>query len=222
MTASTSLRRSGFVIHGAYTLSFNKGYDEHENGGVSSPLYENAYDLNNEYSWTQIDQRHQFASSAVFFLPMGFEISTVNRFNTGRPFSARTGVDSNRDGLTNDRPLLDGYPVPRYTFRNKGFRDTSLRVQKAFSLPNERGRILVSTELFNLFDFDNVEVGSNQYTYCSSAAGSQNTAANCSLNRPAANSNFGQVRDATTGEYLTNRTLRTTPFQVQLGLRFEF
>jgi hypothetical protein len=222
MTASTSLRRAGFVIDGAYTLSFNKGYDEHENGGVSSPFYENAYDLNNEYSWTQIDQRHQFASSAVFFLPMGFEISTVNRFNTGRPFSARTGVDSNRDGVTNDRPLLNGYPVPRYTFRNKGFRDTSLRVQKAFTLPNERGRILVSTEFFNLLDFDNVEVGSNQYTYCSSAAGSQNTAANCSLDRPAANPNFGSVRDAATGEYLTNSTLRTTPFQVQLGLRFEF
>jgi hypothetical protein len=210
------------VVDAAYTLGYNKGYDEHENGGVSSPFYENAFDLNNEYSWTQIDIRNMFVSSAVFFLPMGFEISTVNRFHTGRPFSARTGVDSNRDGVNNDRPLLNGYPVPRYTFRNNGFRDTSLRVQKGFTLPNERGRIVFSTEFFNLLDFDNVEIGSNQFTYCSNAAGSQNTTANCSLDRPTANANFGRVRDAATGAYLTNSTLRTTPFQVQLGLRFEF
>ncbi|HEY7680980.1 MAG TPA: carboxypeptidase regulatory-like domain-containing protein [Terriglobia bacterium] len=222
MTASMNLRRSRYTIDAAYTLGFNKGYDEHENGGVSSPFYENAFDLNNEYSWTQIDQRHQFASSAVFFLPKGIEISTVNRFNTGRPFSPRTGVDSNRDGNNNDRPLQNGYPVPRYTFRNKGFRDTSLRVQKSFVLPNERGTLSFSAEFFNLFDFDNVEIGSNQFTYCSNAAGSQNTTADCSLNRPAANPNFGRVRDSVTGAYLTNSTLRTTPFQMQLGLRFEF
>jgi hypothetical protein len=210
MTTSMNLRRSGFVIDGAYTLAFNKGYDEHENGGVSSPFYENAFDLNNEYSWTQIDIRHMFSSSAVFFLPMGFEISTVNRFNTGRPLSPRTGIDANADGNNNDRPLLDGYPVRRYTFRNKGFRDTSLRIQKSFSLPNERGNLAISTEFFNLFDFDNVEIGSNQFTYGNS------------LDGPTTNANFGRVRDAVTGAYLTNSTLRTTPFQVQLGVRFQF
>jgi hypothetical protein len=97
-----------------------------------------------------------------------------------------------------------------------------LRVQKSFTLPNERGKLSFSTEFFNLFDFDNVEIGSNQFTYCSNAAGSQNTTSNCSLDRPAANANFGRVRDSATGEYLTNSTLRTTPFQVQLGVRFEF
>jgi hypothetical protein len=220
MTASMNLRRSSFVIDNAYTLAFNKGYDEHENGGVSSPFYENAHDLNNEYSWTQIDIRHMWTSSAVFFLPMGFEISTVNRFHTGRPFSARTGIDSNGDGITNDRPLLDGYPVRRYTFRNKGFRDTSLRVQKTFSLPNERGNLALSTEFFNLFDFDNVEIGSAQQAYC--ANNTANTPQDCSLNRPAGNANFGRVRDAVTNAYLTSGTLRTTPFQVQLGVRLQF
>jgi hypothetical protein len=151
-----------------------------------------------------------FSSSAVFFLPMGFEISTVNRFNTGRPFSPRVGSDANRDGINNDRPLENGYPVRRYTFRNKGFRDTSLRVQKSFALPNERGTIKLSTEFFNLFDFDNVEIGSNQFTYGNS------------LDVPTTNANFGSVRDAVTGAYLTNSGLRTTPFQVQLGVRLEF
>jgi hypothetical protein len=208
--ASTSLRRSRYVIDASYTLGYNKGYDEHENGGVSAPFYENAFDLNNEYSWTQIDQRHQFASSAVFFLPKGIELSTVNRFNTGRPFSPRTGVDSNRDGNNNDRPLLNGYPVRRYTYRNTGFADSSLRVQKSFTLPNERGTLSFSTEFFNVLDFDNVEIGGAQQTYGNS------------LDVPSTNANFGRVRDAATGNYITSSTLRTTPFQVQLGVRFQF
>jgi hypothetical protein len=210
MVASTSLRRQNYIIDASYTLGFNKGYDEHENGGVSAPFYENAFDLNNEWSWTQIDQRHQFASSVVFFLPKGLELSSVNRFNTGRPFSPRVGTDANRDGSANDRPLRNGYPIPRYTFRNLGFADTSLRVQKSFTLPNERGTLSFSTEFFNLFDFDNVEIGANQQIYGNS------------LDVPTTNRNFGRVRDSITNAYLTNSTLRTTPFQVQLGVRFQF
>ena len=210
MVASMSLRRSRYTIDASYTLGFNKGYDEHENGGVSAPFYENAFDLNNEYSWTQIDQRHQFASSAVFFLPKGIELSTVNRFNTGRPYSPRTGVDSNRDGNNNDRPLQNGNPIPRYTFRNSGFADTSLRVQKSFTLPNERGTLSFSTEFFNLLDFDNVEISAAQQVYGNS------------LDVSATNANFGRVRDVATNAYITSSTLRTTPFQVQLGVRFQF
>jgi len=33
--------------------------------------------------------------------------------------------------------------------------------------------------------------------------------------------NFGQIRDAN-GNFLLNSTLRTAPFQAQLGLRFQF
>jgi len=38
---------------------------------------------------------------------------------------------------------------------------------------------------------------------------------------PATNPNFGKVKDAN-GNYLSGSTLRTSPFQVQLGLRFRF
>jgi len=210
VVASMNLRRSRYTVDASYTLGFNKGYDEHENGGVSSPFYVDAYNLNNEYSWTQIDQRHQFAASGVFFLPKGIEVSTVARFNTGRPFNPRTGVDSNRDGINNDRPLQGGAVVRRNMFRNIGFADTSLRIQKSFTLPNERGTLSFSTEFFNLFDFDNVEIGANQFTYGNS------------LDVPTTNRNFGRVRDSITDAYLTSGTLRTTPFQVQLGLRFQF
>ena len=50
---------------------------------------------------------------------------------------------------------------------------------------------------------------------------SQQTYGN-SLDAPSTNRNFGRVRDSITNDYLTTGTLRTTPLQVQLGLRFEF
>jgi hypothetical protein len=129
------------------------------------------------------------------------------RFNSGRPFSPRTGVDSNYDGITNDRPLLDGEVVRRNTFRNRGISDVSMRVQRNFALPNERGRLGLSVEIFNLFNFDNVET--TQITY------------GPSLNAPPTNANFGRVRDAA-GNVLPGSTLRTSPFQAQVGLRFQF
>ena len=121
----------------------------------------------------------------------------------------RTNVDSNNDGIINDRPLLNGSVVRRNMYRNYGFADTSTRVQKAFALPHEKGRLSVSGELFNLFNFANVEIGSAQMTY------------GPNLTVPSTNPLFGKVKDAS-GNYIIGSTLRTTPFQVQLGLRLEF
>jgi hypothetical protein len=206
MTATLNVRRSRFTADAAYTLGFSKSDDDHENGGFSSANYVDVNNLQNEYNWSNIDQRHQMTSNAVVFLPRGFEFATTLRFNSGRPFSPRTGVDSNRDGILNDRPLLDGSVVRRNTFRNNGYGDVSLRLQKNFSLPGEK-TISVSAEMFNLFNFDNVET--TQTTYGND------------LSVASTNLNFGKVVDAS-GNYLLGSTLRTTPFQVQLGLRLQF
>ena len=124
MTATVNVRRQRYTVDGTYTLGFSKSYDDHENG-LSGANYVDAYNLQNEYNWSNIDQRHQFAANGVFFLPKGFEVSTTMRFNTGRPFSPRTGVDSNNDGIVNDRPVLNGSVLRRNTFRNRGFADRS-------------------------------------------------------------------------------------------------
>ena len=207
MTATLNVRRQKFTIDATYTLGFSKSHDDHERGGFSAANYVDAFNLNNEYNWSNIDQRHQFAASSLLSLPFGFELSSYARFNTGRPFSPRTGSDSNNDGIVNDRPVLDGKVVLRNTFRNFGFSDVSARIQRNFKLPNEKGLLSFSVELFNLFNFDNVET--TQTTY------------GASLNVPPTNPNFGKVKDAN-GDYLSGSTLRTSPFQVQLGLRFRF
>lgn len=205
MTAALSVRRTRVMADASYTLGFSRSDDDHENGGFSSAFYTDVNDLENEYHWSNIDQRHQFAANGTVFLPLGLQVATQMRFNSGRPFSPRTGADSNRDGVANDRPVLDGRVVRRNTFRNRGFSDVSVRVQKNVLV---RGRTLsVFVEGFNLFDADNVET--TQTTYGSD------------LSVPSTNPNFGQIK-AANGAYILGSTLRTTPFQVQLGLRFQF
>ena len=86
--------------------------------------------------------------------------------------------------------------------------DVSFRAQRSFTLPDEKARISLSAEIFNLLDFDNVEIGSSQMTYGPGPA--------------AVNPNFGLVRNPQTGQYFSNSTLRTSPFQAQLGLRVRF
>ncbi len=209
MTATLNIRRTRFVVDATYTLGVSRSHDDHERGGFSGQSYVDAFDINNEYNYSNIDQRHQFAASGMVYMPAGFEVGSFMRFNTGRPFSPATGVDSNNDGIVRDRPVLDGKIVPRNTYRNLGFADVSMRLQKHFALPNEKGRVSVSAELFNVFDFDNVEIGSGNFTY------------GPNLGVPTTNLNFGKTKDAA-GKYLANSTLRTSPFQLQLGLRFQF
>ena len=209
-TSSVNMRRGQFLWDASYTLGWNYSQDDHERGNFSSGNYDSAHDLYNEYGYSILDQRHQFMSNGMVFMPFGIDLAGTVRFNSGRPFDARTGSDLNRDGVANrDRPVQGGSVIQRNAFRNLGYSDVSMRAQKNFVLPNERGRLTVSAELFNVFDFDNVEVGGANWTY------------GPSLDAAPINPNFGKVKDAE-GNYLTNSTLRSSPFQVQLGLRFQF
>ena len=109
---------------------------------------------------------------------------------------------------TSSMSCADMFRLLRNT-ANLGFADVSARGQKNFELPNEKGKISVSAEMFNLFNFANIEIGSAQMTYGPNLA------------VPSTNARFGKIKDAN-GNYIVGSTLRTTPFQVQLGLRLEF
>ena len=114
-----------------------------------------------------------------------------------------------------DRPVIDGVVIPRNTYRNKGFSQVDLRVQRGFNLPGS-ARAMVSLELFNLFNAANVEIGSANMVY-----GPGTIVQNGALVTQAPPANFGQIKDAN-GNYLLNSTLRTAPFQAQFGLRLQF
>ena len=214
MSAALSSRRRHFTFGLYYTLGFSRSADDTERG-ISSVVFDDAYNLANEYSWSNIDQRHQLAGNALFYLPKQLELATTVRVNSGRPFSGLVGTDANRDGVLRDRPVIDGRVVERNGFRNKGFSQIDLRLQHGFQLPGAT-RAILSLELFNLLNAANVEIGSANMTY-----GPGTVVQNGGLVSQAPPANYGQVKDAN-GQYLLNSTLRTAPFQAQLGLRFQF
>ena len=74
----------------------------------------------------------------------------------------------------------------------------------------------MSLEVFNLLQRRNVEIGSANMVY-----GPGTVLQNGILVTQAPPATFGQIKDAN-GNYLLNSTLRTAPFQAQLGLRFQF
>jgi hypothetical protein len=215
LTASLNVKRPRFTFDTYYTLSWTHSHDDTERG-ISNVVFDDAYNLDNEYTLANIDQRHQLATNGVFFLPKDIEVSATARFNSGRPFSALAGPDLNRDGVLRDRPVSDGKVIPRNTYTNKGYSDVSLRVQRGFDLPNRAARMIVSAELFNMFDFDNVEIGSANMVY-----GPGTVLQNGALVAQPSPASFGQVKDANE-RYLLNSTLRSAPFQAQLGVRLQF
>jgi carboxypeptidase family protein/TonB-dependent receptor-like protein len=214
MTASLSAKRKVVALDVYYTLGYSRSEDDTERG-ISSVVFDNAYNLANEYSWSNIDQRHQVAANGLVYLPQHLELSATLRANTGRPFSALVGSDVNRDGVLRDRPVIDGQVVRRNSFRNRGFSQFDLRVQRGFAAGGSR-RATVSLELFNLLNAANVEVGSANMVY-----GAGTAVQNGTLIAQAPPATFGQVKDAA-GHYLLNSTLRTAPFQAQVGIRFQF
>lgn len=214
-TLRLNTRQSWGRVNAFYTLSRNLSDDDNERdaGGV---LYDNPYNLINEYGKSRNDRRHQFVANPIFFLPLGFEIASTMRLLSGQPVNPRVGSDANGDGNTNERPFLaPGYEIIRNFYSGRPFYQVDVRVQKGFSF-DERKRLVFTGEFFNVFNNSNIDLTSTASTnFCN------NTASNCGL-AGVTNTNFLRVRDASTGAIIVANTPRSQVFQVQLGARFQF
>jgi hypothetical protein len=238
-TSTFSVRRPRFNLDTSYTLSWKFSTDDVEQD-YSAIVYDSATNLGNEYAYSLTDQRHQFIASVVYNLPFfNFDISSISRLSSARPINVHTHFDYNRDEMNNDRPIIDGVVLPRNPYRNRAFYDVSLRLQKNFVLPNERGRFIASVDFFNLFGFDNVQIGHPNMVY---GPGTMMVGGTQVSGPPGADrwydplrrrtytggtivpvdppQMFNQLRNAS-GEYYTTN-VPGDPFQMQLGLRFMF
>ena len=202
-----------------YTLSKNVGNDDNERDATGF-RYENAFNLEPEYADSNIDRRHQFVASPVFFLPHGFDISSAIRMFSGVPVDASSGItDANSDLGGPDRPYLGpGVPFKRNAFRNKAFYGFDLHGSKHFDFA-EGKRLVFSVDIFNIFNLQNIQLAGTSTTFCAPAL------ANCGFLGPT-NPNWLQVRDQNlTSTRLGNLLLTNNPgppFQMQLGARFQF
>ncbi|MGH9803199.1 MAG: hypothetical protein ACRD82_22770, partial [Blastocatellia bacterium] len=100
-------RRMGrAMVFGGYTVSWVRS------NGEGSPS--DNYNLASEWGRSAADRRHSIFSGNNFTLPKGFRVGMMVNASTGSPFNIVTGLDDNRDGSINDRPVgLDGKPVQR-------------------------------------------------------------------------------------------------------------
>ena len=218
LTLSSRLRRDWSLFNVNYVLSKSMSDDDNErdSGGM---LVENSFDLGPEWGPARLDRRHQFNGYAVFFLPFDVDFSAGFKFQSGLPVDASIGRDINNSLGGVDRPYsAPGVPFTRNGFRNLSFKELNIRAQWGPRF-NGDNRVMFTAEVFNLLDWDNVQLftatgGTTSTNYCATPAPDD-----CGFGPPT-NPNFLQARDPS-GNYITTNT-PGAPRQVQLGVRFEF
>lgn len=169
----------------------------------------------NEFGPTIFDERSRFTASAHLVLPYGFEVSPVMQIASARPFSFRSGADTDGDGRVSiDRvcvgssvssPLIPGSNAP---FGCEQVQVNSLRGDKPFQIDvrlaklfkfKERMQFRIYYEVYNLTDTNNF--GNN-------------------FGQNAQSSTFNQPLGYFGGQGFGPAT--SGPFRSQYGFRFEF
>lgn len=137
----------------SYTLSYNRDDDSNERN-FAGIAYSDAFNLRQDYRWSRNDIRHRWVFSGSYDLPYGLQLSGITTWRTGLPFSAFTGVDSNKDSQFTDKPIINGVPLLRNSFRQPNTFNVDLRVAYNFlflHLP-EKHKL---TMIFDMFNFTN-------------------------------------------------------------------
>jgi hypothetical protein len=132
-------------LNAAYTL----GWYESQFDGLGGYTSASFLDMQP----TTGDERHRLVLSGLGPLPYGFLLSGVAIFATPTPFGVTIGQDLNNSGLTND-DWPDGIRTlrPENEWDNM-YRTVDLRLAK--EVPFGVGRMSVSAEVFNVFNWTN-------------------------------------------------------------------
>jgi hypothetical protein len=215
--------RAGHVQLAAnYTLSFNKSDDDNERQ-LTGITYQNPYNFQPEYNWSDLDARHQAQGYATWQAPYDVELSGLVHFRSGLPIDASTGGDTSQllSGNLGNRPMvLPGVPMLRNAFRNRSYEDVDLRIAKQI-LGRDVLKVKVYGDLFNVFNFANmgfipavIYPDNPAFIYGPGVL---------SNGQPApVNPGFLQVRTAN-GKYNPATTAQQgTPLQAQLGVKLMF
>ena len=168
----------------AYTLGYYRSNFENF-GGWRDPSYFTMQAASG-------DERHRVVLSGMTPLPFGFEFSAVGIVASPSSYVATAGQDLNGTGLTNDDFLNGKRTVTPSGGWKEMYRTVDLRLSKLIPVPS--GRVSISAEVFNAFNF------SNRSAYVSQRTDQAGNAI----------ANFGQPNNA------------YAPRQAQAGLRYEF
>ncbi len=174
------------------------------------------------------DVRHRFVFSGVVRAPFGVQLAALAQFESARPYTIGTPVDTNDDGLsTNDRLIVNGRQTTLDQFRGTPFQQIDLRISRPFVI-HERATLLPFAEFFNLLNRSNP--GNNFVASASALPIPQNQLANvtsaclnpgCSQTRPVRLSDL-RVPAGALGDFFGPGTTVGIPFAAQLGLKLTF
>jgi Carboxypeptidase regulatory-like domain len=115
---------------------------------------------NLDWARSDNDRRHKFDFLGAFQLTDLFSLGVALQAYSGKPVNVITGLDSNGDGITNDRP--DAGLAPRNSLHGPGLLNLDLNLEHDFHLSKEKkgagagGRTLtVTLNAFNVLNYVN-------------------------------------------------------------------
>ena len=146
-----------------YTLSKATNTTEPDGNGIG-PNEGNIVSLGEqERGPSVVDQRHRGVVSLVYRLPWDISIGVLGQFASARPFNATTGVDNNGDGVTNDRPVVNGQVLSKSAFRGSPTQQVDAFLEGQIKVGGGAA-VILRFEGFNLFNHGNY-LGRGQTIY---------------------------------------------------------
>ncbi len=144
----------GLLVNMTWTWSHALASTLGEGGSPEDPTnlqrdYGNADDDVRQYVVGQALYQPHFGAPGMHWIN-GFELSSTMFYNSGYPINVTTGIDLNKDGNLNDRPLFAG----RNSVTGPQILQVDARLQRAFTV-YEKYRLIGSFEAENLLNSTN-------------------------------------------------------------------
>jgi len=102
------------------------------------------------------DRRHKFDLLGAFEVRENLSLGAALQAYSGKPVNVITGLDSNHDGVTNDR--LNGGLAPRNSLHGPGFLGLDLNAERDFNFSKDKKtgpRLTVALNAFNVLNHVN-------------------------------------------------------------------
>ena len=129
-----------FSLSANYVWSKTIDFVSADPGSLSGTSLVDNNDINRDRGLSTLDVPQRFVASYLWTTPVihrwgfvgrealsGWQLNGITTLSTGSPFNVTSGVDSNLDGSTNDRPNVTGDP------RMPGARSRSAKIQGFFN-----------------------------------------------------------------------------------------
>jgi outer membrane receptor protein involved in Fe transport len=180
-----------------------------------------------DYGPSGEDVRSRFVLAGTFYVPGGFQITTLSQFESARPFTLTTPVDVNGFGDdADDRAVVNGVQTKLDQLRGTPYIQIDMRVSRPFTF-HDRWTATPFVEFFNLFNRNNP--GANYVTDISALPVPVNSLTNATAlcPTPACNvpiTSLSQLRvpAGALGDFFGPGTTVGIPFAAQVGFRLLF